>query len=88
VPEVVTHVPVVLGVAQCEAQPGTLRDGRGTRATCHTALIRDRKSALHDDIRPISAADFDAGDLRVPSADKSYAGEQLCCLAASEPLFR
>jgi hypothetical protein len=71
---VIAHGPVVPGVAQSKTQSG---------ATCGLTL----EVALQEDVRPVSAPDFDASDLRVARAE-AHVREQLCRLPASETLFR
>jgi hypothetical protein len=44
--------------------------------------------ALHDYIRPVSAANVDACDLWVARGRETHMGEQLYRLAASEALCR
>lgn len=97
VPEVVTHSPVVLGVAQGEAQKDPMRNGRGSvlgsglltgsAQVGNTGWSGGYEVALHDYIRPVSAADVDASDLRVARA-KAHVREQLNRLTASKALFR
>ena len=71
---VIAHDPVVPGVAQSKAQSGATR-----------GLILE--AALQEDVRPVSAPDFDASDFWVARA-KAHVREQLCRLPASEALFR
>jgi hypothetical protein len=71
---VIAHGPVVSGVAQSKAQSGATRG-------------LSLEVALQEDVRPVSAPDFDASDLRVARA-KAHVREQLCRLPPSETLFR
>jgi hypothetical protein len=71
---VIAHGPVVPGVAQSKAQSGAARG-------------LTLEVALQEDVRPVSAPDFDASDLWV-ARSKAHMREQLCRLPASEALFR
>ena len=84
--EVVTHVPVVPRIVQREAQPDTTRETGTAAPTGQAACVRNREMALHDYIRPVSAADVDARDLWV-ARPKAHVGEQVYRLPASEALF-